>query len=162
VISIAHAAGVPVVVDAAGQVPPVSNLTRFTVHDHADLVVFSGGKALRGPQTTGLVLGRADIVEACLANANPRHSLGRPMKVGKEELLGILAAIEWAVSVDEESHLRTCEAIVAAWLGSLAGIGEISGERRPLGVVGEPLPQVFVTLRSGGGAARDALMGALL
>ena len=162
VISVAHAAGVPVVVDAAGQMPPVSNLTRFTVHDRADLVVFSGGKALRGPQTTGLVLGRADLVEACLANANPKHSIGRPMKVGKEELLGILAAVEWALSVDEAAHLEACEAIVTGWLAALADLPQISADRRPLGVVGEPLPQLFVRLRSGGAAARDGLMDALL
>jgi L-seryl-tRNA(Ser) seleniumtransferase len=161
VIEVAHAAGVPVVVDAAGQVPPVSNLRRYTVLEDADLAIFSGGKALRGPQTTGLVLGRADLIEACLANANPGHSIGRPMKVGKEELLGILAAIEWAVAMDEPAHLRTCEAIVAGWLAGFDDIPEVTVTREARGVVGEPLPQVFVRLRSGGSAARDALMDAL-
>ncbi len=161
VVEIAHAAGVPVIVDAAGQVPPASNLRRFTAIDGADLAVFSGGKALRGPQTTGLVVGRSELIEACLANANPSHSFGRPMKVGKEELLGILAAVEWATSTDEAAHERACEAIVASWLEGLADVPGISVARHPRGVVGEPLPQVFVTLESGGTAERDALMDAL-
>jgi len=161
VIAVAHAAGVPVIVDAAGQIPPVANLWRYTTQDGADLAIFSGGKGLRGPQTTGLVLGRTRLVEACLANANPRHSLGRPMKVGKEELLGILAAIQWAMSVDEPAYLRACEAIVAGWLEGIADVPGVAAGRRTRGVAGEQVPQVFVRLLSGGAVERDALIDAL-
>jgi L-seryl-tRNA(Ser) seleniumtransferase len=84
------------------------------------------------------------------------------MKVGKEELLGILAAVQWALSVDEAAHVEACEAIVTGWLAALADLPQITADRRSLGVVGEPLPQVFVRLRSGGAAARDKLMDALL
>jgi L-seryl-tRNA(Ser) seleniumtransferase len=89
VIDIAHAAGVPVIVDAADQVPPRSNLTNLTARG-ADLVVFSGGKGLSGPQSSGLILGRRNLVEACRLNSSPNSAIGRGMKVGKEEIAGLL------------------------------------------------------------------------
>src|SRR3712207_5026029 len=92
VVEVAHARGVPVLVDAAAQIPPIANLWRFTRELGADVAIFSGGKGLRGPQPTGLVLGRREIVEACHGNGSPNQSIGRPMKVGKEEMLGIVAA----------------------------------------------------------------------
>src|SRR5947208_2250469 len=71
---------------------PVENLWAFT-QAGADLALFSGGKALRGPQATGLVLGRATLIEAIRANGAPHQRLARAMKVGKEEMLGLLAAV---------------------------------------------------------------------
>ena len=59
----------------------------------AALAVFSGGKDLCGPQSSGLILGRRDLIEACALNGSPNHSIGRPMKVGKEEMVGLLAAV---------------------------------------------------------------------
>ena len=112
VIRAAHARGVPVVVDAAASVPPIANLRRLAGDEGADLVVFSGGKGLRGPQTSGLVVGRADLIAACVANSSPRHSLGRPMKVGKEELLGLLAAVEWSLAQDEPAYLAGLDVAV--------------------------------------------------
>jgi D-glucosaminate-6-phosphate ammonia-lyase len=93
VIKIARSHNIPVVVDAAAQLPPVSNLWRFTQMG-ADLAIFSGGKDLRGPQSSDLVLGRRDLIEACRIHGNPNPGIGRPMKVGKEEMLGLLAAVE--------------------------------------------------------------------
>jgi uncharacterized pyridoxal phosphate-dependent enzyme len=87
VMAAAAAHSVPVLVDAAAQIPPVRNLWHFTRELGADIAIFSGGKGLRGPQSSGLVLGRQAIVDACQVNGPPNHSLGRPMKVGKEELL---------------------------------------------------------------------------
>ena len=84
VIRVAKDHDIPVIVDAAAQLPPVSNLWHFTVELGAALVVFSGGKDLRGPQSSGLILGRRDLIEACALNGCPNHSIGRPMKVGKE------------------------------------------------------------------------------
>jgi L-seryl-tRNA(Ser) seleniumtransferase len=95
VVEIAHGRGVPVLVDAAAQIPPISALWLYTRELGADIAIFSGGKGLRGPQSSGLVLGKREIVEACYPNGSPNQSVGRPMKVGKEESLGILAAIEW-------------------------------------------------------------------
>ena len=93
VIGISHEQGVPVIVDAAAEFPPFSVLNRFWKMG-ADLTVFSGGKGLRGPQSSGLILGRKDLVEACAVNASPNHGVGRPMKVGKEEIVGLLKAVE--------------------------------------------------------------------
>ena len=87
VIDLARARDIPVIVDAAAQLPPVENLWRFT-EAGADLVLFSGGKGLCGPASTGLVLGRRRYVERFAANAAPQQRIGRPMKVGKEDLIG--------------------------------------------------------------------------
>ena len=107
VIDIAHAAGVPVIVDAAAQLPPRSNLTDLTARG-ADLVVFSGGKGLFGPQSSGLVLGKRDLVEACRLNSNPHSGAGRGHKVGKEEVCGLLVAVELFMAQDED-------AVIAEW-----------------------------------------------
>ncbi len=93
VIEIAHKHGLPVIVDAAAELPPFSNLRRYADMG-ADLTIFSGGKGLRGPQSSGLILGRKDLVEACAEHASPNHGVGRPMKVGKEEVIGLVTAVE--------------------------------------------------------------------
>jgi L-seryl-tRNA(Ser) seleniumtransferase len=98
-IEIAREHDVPVIVDAAGEFPPFSVLRRYADMG-ADLTVFSGGKGLGGPQSSGLVLGRRDLTEACAVNGNPNHGVGRPMKAGKEEIVGVLTALE--LYADEE------------------------------------------------------------
>ena len=70
----------------------------------ADVVAYSGGKCLRGPQSSGLVLGRKDILQAAFANGAPHHSLGRAMKAGKEEVMGLLAAVEKWVQRDHDAE----------------------------------------------------------
>lgn len=87
----ARKAGVPVVVDAAAELPrrPNPYLSRG-----ADLVAYSGGKVLRGPQCAGLLLGRKDLVTAAFMNSAPHHAFGRPMKVSKEQIIGMLTAVE--------------------------------------------------------------------
>ena len=64
-----------------------------------DAVAYSGGKCLRGPQASGLILGRKDLLQAAFLHGAPHHSLGRPMKVGKEEIMGLLAAVEELVPI---------------------------------------------------------------
>jgi L-seryl-tRNA(Ser) seleniumtransferase len=92
-IAIAHEANLPLILDAAAEVPPMENLRKFVALG-ADLVAFSGGKNLRGPQCTGLLLGRKDLVEAAYANAAPHNRFARIAKVGKEEIVGLLTAVE--------------------------------------------------------------------
>src|SRR5918992_374947 len=106
---VAHAQGVPVIVDAAAELPPPENLRKFSERG-ADLVVFSGGKGLRGPQASGLILGKRALIEACRLNQNPNSSVGRPMKVGKEEICGLLKAVELYVARDHAADLRRWEA----------------------------------------------------
>ena len=99
-VEIAHAHGVPVIVDAAAQLPPLENLWRFTTECGADLVLFSGGKALQGPQASGLIVGSMALLDAVRANASPLQRFARAMKVGKEEICGLVAAVERYVALD--------------------------------------------------------------
>ncbi len=95
--------GVPVVVDAAAQLPPRSNLTEIAGMG-ASLVNFSGGKGMRGPQNSGLVVGKPEFVEAARYNSNPHSAIGRGMKVGKEEVMGLLTAVEIFLAKDEKEE----------------------------------------------------------
>jgi uncharacterized pyridoxal phosphate-dependent enzyme len=157
----AHAHGVPVLVDAAAQIPPIDNLWRFTREAGADAAIFSGGKGLRGPQSTGLVLGRRALIDACIPNGPPNHSLGRPMKVGKEEMLGILAAVEWSLEQDEAAMLASYEAIVQCWLRGLADLPGVHVERGFPSEAGQPHARAIVHLGPASRLNRAALIAAL-
>jgi L-seryl-tRNA(Ser) seleniumtransferase len=100
-IRVAHKHGVPCFNDAAADVPPISNLWNYTQMGF-DLVTFSGGKGLRGPQCTGLLLGRKDLIDAAKQNNSPRsNTVGRGLKVAKEEIVGLVAAVDWFLSQDD-------------------------------------------------------------
>ncbi len=105
VVEMAHAHDVPVIVDAASYLPPRANLRRF-IDEGADMVQFSGGKAVRGPQGTGILAGRADLIEAAYANASPHQFIGRGMKVAKEEIIGLVEALQIFVEEDEDAENR--------------------------------------------------------
>ena len=107
VIELAHSRGVPVIVDAAAEFPPFSILSHYWKLG-ADLAIFSGGKGLRGPQSSGLILGRKDLVEACAVTSSPNHGVGRPMKVGKEEIAGLLTAVELWSDPGFEQRMFDC------------------------------------------------------
>src|SRR5919112_3139367 len=98
-IAIGKQRGIPTMNDAASDATPKENLWKYTKQGF-DLVIFSGGKALRGPQATGLLLGRKDLIEASFPAMSPYGGIGRGMKVGKEELCGVLAAVERYLKVD--------------------------------------------------------------
>ena len=104
VCEIAHAHDVPVVVDAASMLPPRANLQRY-LRDGADMVIFSGGKGVRGPQGTGILCGRADLIDAALANASPAQFIGRSAKVAKEEIVGLVTALSMFVEEDEAAEM---------------------------------------------------------
>ena len=112
---------VPVLVDAAAEGLAIPNVH---LERGADLVAYSGGKALRGPQSAGLLLGRRDLVQAAWLNSAPHHAFGRPMKVGKEDIMGMLAAVEMWVRRDHEAEWKEWE----SWLDEIA--------RRAAGVAG--------------------------
>ncbi len=100
-VRVAHQHGVPCFNDAAADVPPISNLWNYTQMGF-DLVTFSGGKGLRGPQCTGLLLGRKDLIDAARKNNSPNsNTVGRGMKVAKEEIVGLVAAVDWFLSQDD-------------------------------------------------------------
>ncbi len=162
VIEIGNARGVPVVVDGAAQLPPAENLWRYTQMGAA-LAVFSGGKDLRGPQSSGLVLGRADLIEACRLNGSPNHGLGRPMKVGKEEMAGLLKAVELYLDVDQEARRSQDEEIVMGWCTALNRIDGVRAERSFPNEAGQPLPRALVRFDATSlGFARDEVMARLL
>lgn len=121
VITGAHERGVPVIVDAAAQLPPRSNLTEIAGMG-ADLVVFSGGKGMRGPQCTGLVVGRKEMVDAARLNASPFSAIGRGMKVGKEEIMGLVAAVDRFLKGSDEKDRLAWERQASHIVEALNGI----------------------------------------
>jgi uncharacterized pyridoxal phosphate-dependent enzyme len=161
VVAIAHEAGVPVLVDAAAQIPPVRSLWHFTTEVGADAVIFSGGKGLRGPQSSGMVLGRRRIIDGCRVHSSPHHAIGRAMKVGKEETLGLLAAVEWTLRQDEPALLAGYEETVRRFLAGLRDLPGIQVERGYPSEAGQPHARAVVRLGAESGWTRDELVEAL-
>ena len=120
ILKITKPAGVPVLLDDAGGIPPFDSFTRYAKIG-VDLFCFSGGKGLSGPQCSGVLLGRKDLIDAALANSNPwEGAVCRPMKVGKEEIMGIVAAIEYwsradpaALNKEWQSRVERIQKLVA-------------------------------------------------
>ena len=149
VVAVAHARNVPVLVDAAAQLPPQDNLRRF-ISEGADLVAFSGGKALGGPQASGILAGRRELVMAAALQhldldvfwamwsppptlidkyrlkGAPQHGIGRSCKAGKEEIVGLLTALHLFISEGDAARharwLKDCETIAATLDGFLVTI----------------------------------------
>jgi len=103
VSEIARRKGIPVLVDAAAEELFVPNIH---LQRGATLVAYSGGKVIRGPQCAGLLMGRKDLVRAAWLHSAPHHALGRPMKVGKEEIIGMLAAVEVFMKKDRKAEWK--------------------------------------------------------
>lgn len=190
VVHIAHARGVPVVVDAAAQIPPVENLWRFTGQGGpapwaqalaqigapeaasppperiepagADLCLFSGGKGLCGPQSAGLILGRADLIAAIARQANPNALIGRPMKVGKEEICGMVAAVEWYLSLDFVALAARYERQVQHVIDAVAELPGVTATRSWPNEAGQPMPRALIALGPDAGLTRDELQRRLL
>lgn len=137
VVEIAHRHDLPVIVDAAAELPPVENLRRF-VEEGADVVVFSGGKALRGPQASGIIAGRTDLIASVRlqqldmdvdkviwyeeeGRLPHQHGIGRSLKVGKEEIIGLVTALDWFQRTDHAEMARELE----VWLREL--VADIPG-----------------------------------
>jgi L-seryl-tRNA(Ser) seleniumtransferase len=109
----AHVRGVPVLVDAAAEILTIPNVH---LQAGATLVAYSGGKCLRGPQSAGLLLGRRDLVKAAWVHSAPHHGFARGYKVGKEEAIGMLMAVEMWVKRDHEAEWKQW----TSWLESIA------------------------------------------
>jgi L-seryl-tRNA(Ser) seleniumtransferase len=148
VVEIAHRAGVPVIVDASAEVPPVENLTRF-LREGADLVAFSGGKAIRGPQASGFILGRPELIEACRRNDCPNMSIGRGMKTGKEEIVGLVKAVELYINRDHAAEMAVWERRVAHVLEEVCSIERVRAWRQLPHGIGQQIPHAAVTWEEG-------------
>lgn len=160
VVEIAHARQIPVIVDAAAEVPPLKNLKGLTATG-ADVVVFSGGKGLCGPQSTGLILARPEIIAACAANGNPNHSIGRPMKVGKEEMVGIVRAVELYLAQDHDAVYERWRKQLAEIEKALAGIPGVTTERTEA-AYSEGIPVCKITVdEAAAGVGAPAVANAL-
>jgi L-seryl-tRNA(Ser) seleniumtransferase len=120
--------GVPTFNDAASDATPRERLFQYQ-KEGFDLVAFSGGKAIRGPQCSGILMGRKDLIAAALPGFNPYAGIGRGMKVGKEEMIGLLAAVERYLHADHEAEGRELESRVTEIRDGLAGIAGLTTER---------------------------------
>src|SRR5438067_2415706 len=108
-LELARQLKIPTLLDAAADVPPLERLAGYNRMGY-DLVAFSGGKAMRGPNDTGLLLGRKDLIEAAKLNTNPHcGTVGRALKVGKEDMVALLAAVERYVRTDHQAEWRGWE-----------------------------------------------------
>ncbi len=102
-VKLAHEHNIPAFIDAAADTPPVSRLWDFATMGY-DLIAFSGGKAIRGPQCAGLLIGRKDLITCALLNNSPHEdTIGRSQKVGKEEIVGMIKALELYLQEDHEA-----------------------------------------------------------
>jgi D-glucosaminate-6-phosphate ammonia-lyase len=160
VVRAARPRGIPVIVDAAAQLPPPENLWRFT-EAGAEVALFSGGKALCGPASSGLAVGRSAFIERMAQNAAPLDRLGRPMKAGKEDIVGLLAAVEWYLAQDHVAMGRQYDRIVRHLVTWGDGRRDVRVTREELGEAGQPTPRARVTLRDAAPGARDRLLAAL-
>ncbi len=174
VIEVAHRMRIPVLVDAAAQLPPAQNLRRF-IAAGADLVAFSGGKAIGGPQASGILCGRQPLIMAAalqqldmdvelaewqpppglidrrLLKGLPQHGIGRPCKVGKEQIVGLLTALELFLAEDPAAREAAWQALLAEILAGLPAKPWLTAEIRPRGAV----PGLRLTIAPVG-AALDA------
>ena len=153
VVQIAHARGVPVLVDASNTLPPPENLHAF-IDMGADLVAFSGGKGLRGPQGSGILTGRGDLIRAARMQSNPVHGIGRPLKVSKEEIVGLLTALEVWTGLDHAAELRAHQAKTQRVVDALADLPGVRAEHTYPDHMGRPYPTVFLHLEEGHGAGQ--------
>jgi len=187
VVRVAREAGVPVLVDAAAQLPPATNLRRF-LSEGADLVAFSGGKAIGGPQASGILAGRADLVASALVQmldldvlpaefhappefaalsqlrGLPHHGIGRSCKVGKEEIVGLMVALERFATADPATRRATwrarLQAIIDATRLPPGRALVITDDEVPLLLVHDPHPAAFrARLASGNPAIHCRLIG---
>jgi L-seryl-tRNA(Ser) seleniumtransferase len=180
VVEVAHARGVPVLVDAAAQLPPKAALRSF-IAAGADLVAFSGGKALGGPQASGILCGQRDLIAAAAMQmldmdypagffrpppafidtgrlaGLPPHGIGRPCKVGKEQIIGLLVALELFVAEEDEArHAR--------WLATVTAIADRLDDLRSVALEirsGAAVPSLALT-PAGGADAAMAIYDALV
>jgi D-glucosaminate-6-phosphate ammonia-lyase len=183
VAEIAHRHGLPVIVDAAAELPPRSNLRRF-IEEGADLVVFSGGKAIGGPQASGILAGRADLIASValqhqdldvrpetwnkrdLLNGAlpgiPHQGFGRAMKVGREEIAGLITALLRFVAGSDEADFHSWSGLLDQVEHELRDIPGISCDRTGPPRSRKPLPLLRIALTDAEPGAAYVIINRLL
>jgi L-seryl-tRNA(Ser) seleniumtransferase len=158
-IDIAHRHGLPIIVDGASTLPPSAHLTRWTSLG-ADLVIYSGGKGIRGPQGSGLLLGRKDLIEAARLNGAPNGAIGRPAKVSKEDIVGLVTALELFLeedwTIEWNKHVEEAREIVGA-LDGLPGVSAVLDEDSSVWTT----PTILVSVDEKTGLTADELVARL-
>lgn len=148
VVRIAHARGIPVIVDAAAQLPPRENLWAFT-QAGADMTVFSGGKTLCGPQTSGLIVGTRAMIDRCIRFGAPMHGICRSAKASRESMIGLCAAIESYMAQDAQQEKARLGAMVDRLVEVMCRYPIYSPYRVEQGSVGQDYPRAFAHLECG-------------
>jgi L-seryl-tRNA(Ser) seleniumtransferase len=167
--AIAHRHDLPLIVDAAASLPPRENLRRF-IAEGADLVTFSGGKMIGGPQASGLLLGRADLIESVALQQQdmdvypatwpwrrrylesgrlpgpPHHGIGRPMKVGKEEIAGLVVALRRFMTRDLEAERRDQQAQLELIIDALRDLPGVTPGLLDDSAAPRPYPTAIIRL----------------
>lgn len=143
IVEVCNKYNIPIIVDSAAEIPPKSNIRRY-LDTGASLVIFSGGKELRGPQSSGLILGKKELIAACDLNSAPNYGIGRPMKIDKENICGIVKAIELFVEKDYELQMKIWEAYV---MQLMDGLSKNSNIKLRTGYPDEPGVQPTCILR---------------
>jgi len=123
-IAVAHDKGVPCHLDAAADMPPISNLWKYTGMGF-DMVSFSGGKDIRGPQNAGLLLGKKKYTDLAQRNLCPADSVGRGMKVAKEQIVGMVAAVDWLLTQTDEGMEQESRERMTVIIGMVKGIPSV-------------------------------------
>jgi L-seryl-tRNA(Ser) seleniumtransferase len=148
-LEVAKKHDIPVVVDAAAQVPPVENLWNITGQG-ASACIFSGGKDLRGPQASGLVVGRREFMDWVGATAFPVYGVGRMFKVGREEIVGLWSAVEEYVAMGHGARGAWAEERIAGLGRAFLSDATVSVRRSYPNEAGQPMPQAIVRFRAFG------------
>jgi len=141
-IAVAKKARVPVLIDAAAELPPFENLAGYTKMG-ADLVAFSGGKGLRGPQNAGLLVGRKDLIDVAETFQSPYSGIGRSLKVSKETYIGMLAAVERYVKLDHKAEWNSWKSQADYMKSVLEKIPGVRSDYLPAWVTNH-VPRVWV------------------
>jgi uncharacterized pyridoxal phosphate-dependent enzyme len=156
----AHGKGIPILVDAAAERPAFPDVY---LTQGADLVAYSGGKCLRGPQCAGLLLGRKDLVQAAWVNSAPHHAFGRSMKVGKEEVMGMLAAVEAWASRNHDAEWKQWEGWLETVRRSVANVPGVTTSKVMPSGPSNYAPQLRISFDpQQAGATGDEMAAALL